>query len=101
MRITSLLSAAAIMLGASVATADEKVSLTSFAALGEISEAITMDTRDMASVRGANHVIRLVQLKTGRNTNPAAESALFAAGSRSGARGVGNAQDRAKIVGML
>jgi hypothetical protein len=57
----------------------------------------------MEAVRGTNHVIRLVELRSGDAlTNlAAAYNATDAAGSLSGAMNVGNAQDRVKITGLL
>jgi hypothetical protein len=68
-----------------------------FAIVGDtLAEAMTQ--HQMANTRGANHVIRLVMLRSGKLTmpTPAATEALIAAGSISGA-----GQDRPAIVGLL
>lgn len=62
-----------------------------------------MTAKQTEAVRGANHVIRLVLFRTGQESLPTAGAiqATTVAGSRSGAMGVGGAQDRARIVGLL
>ena len=98
MEIKSVLLGTAIVLATSVGSVQAEVP---FSTLADV-PAVKMASDQMEAVRGTNHVIRLVQLRSGRAlTNQAAIDATTAAGSKSGAGGVGNAQDRAKIVGML
>jgi hypothetical protein len=70
---------------------------TSFAVAGPT----IMADDQMDKIVAGNHVIRLVELRSGRTFSTEADDAITAAGSKSGSLGKGNAQDRAKIVGML
>jgi hypothetical protein len=98
MKIKSIILGTAAILATSVASVQAEEP---FSTLADV-PAVKMASDQMEAVRGTNHVIRLVQLRSGRAlTNQAAIDATTAAGSMSGAKGVGNAQDRAKIVAML
>ncbi|MEK6216693.1 MAG: hypothetical protein N2B03_05680 [Boseongicola sp.] len=81
-----LISAAAIAMGTSFAVAGPTI----------------MADDQMDKIVAGNHVIRRVELRSGRAVPPAAAiDATTAAGSNSGAQGRGRAQDRVVIVGML
>jgi hypothetical protein len=98
MEIKSVLLGTAFVLATSVGSVQAEVP---FSTLADV-PAVKMSSDQMEAVRGTNHVIRLVQFRSGLTlTSPAAIDATTAAGSKSGAMFVGNAQDRAKIVGML
>ena len=98
MEIKSVLLGTAFVLATSVGSVQAEVP---FSTLADV-PAVKMSSDQMEAVRGMNHVIRLVQLRSGRTlTSPAAFNATTAAGSMSGAMAVGNAQDRAKIADML
>ena len=98
MKVKSIILGTTAILAISVASVQAEEP---FSILADV-PAVKMASDQMEAVRGKNHVIRLVQLRSGRAlTNPAAIAATTAAGSKSGAMGVGKAQDRAKIVGML
>jgi hypothetical protein len=98
MKIKSIILGTAAVLVTSVASVQAEEP---FSTLADV-PAVKMASDQMEAVRGTNHVIRLVEIRSGRAlTNEAAIDATTAAGSKSGASGVGNAQDRAKIVAML
>jgi hypothetical protein len=98
MEIKSVLLGTAFVLATSVGSVQAEVP---FSTLADV-PAVKMSSDQMEAVRGTNHVIRLVQLSSDSAlTYLAAIDATTAAGSKSGAMSVGNAQDRAKIVGML
>jgi hypothetical protein len=95
MEIKSVLLGTAFVLATSVGSVQAEVP---FSILADV-PAVKMSSDQMEAVRGMNHVIRLVQLRSGDAlTNLSAAFATDAAGSKSL---VGNAQDRAKIIGML
>jgi hypothetical protein len=98
MKIKSIILGTAAVLVTSVASVQAEAP---FSTLADV-PAVKMASDQMEAVRGMNHVFRLVEFRSGRMmTNLAAINATTAAGSKSGAMSVGNAQDRAKIVGML
>jgi hypothetical protein len=98
MEMKSVLLGTAFVLATSVGSVQAEVP---FSTLADV-PAVKMSSDQMEAVRGMNHVIRLVELRSARMlTHQAAIDATTAAGSKSGAMSVGNAQDRAKIVGML
>ena len=97
MKIKSVLLGTAAVLATSVGSVQAEEA---FSTLADV-PAVKMASDQMEAVRGTNHVIRLVQLRGGALTVQAATDATTEAGSKSGARAVGNAQDRAKIVAML
>jgi hypothetical protein len=97
MKIKSIILGTTAILATSVASVQAEEP---FSILADV-PAVKMASDQMEAVRGKNHVIRLVLLRSGRALTNQAEDATTAAGSRSGAMMVGNAQDRAKIVGML
>jgi hypothetical protein len=98
MKIKSIILGTTAILATSVASVQAEEP---FSILADV-PAVKMASDQMEAVRGKNHVIRLVELRSGRVLASLPEfDAVFAAGSKSGANGVGNAQDRAKIVGML
>lgn len=86
--------AAALTLGAGYAFADEAKSFDTMAKL----DAQPMAAEELAEVRGANHVIRLVLQQTGKAAMPteAAAAATTRAGSIDGA-----GKDRPAIVKLL
>jgi hypothetical protein len=98
MKIKSIILGTAAILATSVASVQAEEP---FSTLADV-PAVKMAIDQMEAVRGTNHVIRLVELSSGiALTSLEAIDATTAAGSTSGAMGVGSAQDRAKIVGML
>ena len=99
MKIKSIILGTAAVLVTSVASVQAEEP---FSILKDV-PAVKMASDQMEAVRGANHVIRLIRFRFGvlRDLPDAAIPATTAAGSKSGAKGVGNAQDRAKIVAML
>ena len=98
MKIKSIILGTTAILATSVASVQAEEP---FSILADV-PAVKMASDQMEAVRGKNHVIRLVELRSGRAlTSQTAIDATIAAGSRSGAMNVGNAQDRGKIVGML
>jgi hypothetical protein len=89
--VVALLLACGLMVVATAAQANGILS-----SLSQTS-AVEMSHEQLAEIRGANHVIRLVQLRSGQTPpDAAAVDALTQAGSIGG---VG--QDRAVIVGLL
>ncbi len=114
MVMKSILLGAAFVLATSVGSVQAEVPFTPLAEVPAVNQAavpfstlaevpaVKMSSDEMDAVRGKDHVIRLVQFRSGLLlTQPEAINATTAAGSRSGAMGVGKAQDRASIVGML
>ena len=98
MKTKSIIFGTAVVLATSVGAVQAQEP---FSTLKDVS-AVKLASDQLAEVRGTNHVIRLVQLSSGITlTDQAAIDATTAAGSTSGAKGVGSAQDRAKIVSML
>ena len=98
MKTKSIIFSTALILATSVGAVQAQEP---FSTLKDVS-AVKLASDQLAEVRGTNHVIRLVELESGvALTTAAAIAATTAAGSTSGAMGVGKAQDRAKIVGML
>ena len=98
MKIKSILLGTAIVLAASMGSVQAGEP---FSTLTDV-QVVKMTSDQMANVRGGDHVIRLIQFRAGQTPpTAAAVAATTAAGSKSGAMDRGNAQDRAKIVGML
>ena len=92
MKIKSIFIVTAVVVAASASSVQ---AAERFATLGDV-PAVKMTSAQTAEVRGANHVIRLVQFSGATLLTQAAIDATTAAGSIGG---VG--QDRPKIVGLL
>lgn len=98
MKMKSILLSAAVVLAASASSVQAGEA---FSTLNNV-PAMKLTSDQMVEVRGTDHIIRLIMFRAGKTPpTAAAVNATTAAGSKSGAMGRGNAQDRAKIVGML